>query len=118
MTTIINFKQKITLTCVCISILFFSCKEVEKVRYDQVQLIISTSCAVQGCHDDITSRNNLDFSTYSSMTGANGRKNSLNLELNGFYDRVVVKRNMPPNASMQEEDILLLEQWAQDGFLE
>lgn len=97
---------------------FYSCQEKGGTSYDDVRLIITTSCAVVGCHNSTTAESNIDCSTYASMTGAQGRKNILDKNHNNFYDRVLVRQNMPSVASLSEADKSLLQSWVDNNFKE
>ncbi len=97
---------------------FSACEKQPKATYQDVRNIISTSCAVPGCHDPITIRKNIDFSSYSTMSGATGLKNALTINSNSFYDRVLVQQNMPPNATMTQADKNILQDWVDSGYPE
>ncbi|MCH2021247.1 MAG: hypothetical protein MK207_02105 [Saprospiraceae bacterium] len=97
---------------------FSSCEKGPITTYQDVKHIISTSCAVSGCHDPITVRQNIDFSTYATMSGSTGLNNALTKNTNSFYDRVLVKQNMPPNGSLSQADRDILQQWVDSNYPE
>ncbi|MDC0231304.1 hypothetical protein OAK19_05000 [Aureispira] len=108
---------------VSVFILFFTigfsaCEKGPTATYQDVRHIISTSCAVSGCHDPITLRSNIDFSTYATMSGSTGLKNALTTNTNGFHDRVLVKQNMPPSGTLSQADKDLLQQWVDSNYPE
>ena len=73
-----------TLTTLFAITSFWACEMNEGTTYQDVRVIISTSCAVVGCHNSTTAQSNIDYSSYATMSGANGRKNTLNKNNNGF----------------------------------
>lgn len=111
-----NVFRNISMVYFCV--VFMACQSEPKTTYEEVKIIISTSCAVAGCHDAVSQSDNLDYSSYASMSGANGLKNSLNKDIDGFYDRVLVQGNMPPNGTLTDKDIQLLQAWVDSGYPE
>lgn len=97
---------------------FFACEEPTGTTYQDVRAIVTTSCAVVGCHNSITAESNVDFTNYATMSGATGRKNALTKGNNNFYDRVLVKQNMPPGGSLTQADKNLLQSWVDNNFKE
>lgn len=108
----------ITLSMGMILLVFSACQKNEGTTYQDVKPILSTSCAVSGCHDATTVRKNIDFTSYATMSGATGLKNALTKDANGFYDRVLVKQNMPPLGTLSQEDKDLLQGWVDNNFAE
>jgi hypothetical protein len=108
---------------VSVFILFFalgfsSCEKGPTTTYQDVKHIVTTSCAVSGCHDHITVRQNIDFSSYATMSGSTGLKNALATNNNSFHDRVLVKQNMPPSGSLSQADKDLLQLWVDSNYPE
>lgn len=99
-------------------IAFSACKKEEGTTYQDVKTILTTSCAVSGCHDATTKRKNLDYSSYASMSGATGLSNSLHKNANGFYDRVLVKQDMPAGGTLSQADKDLLQSWVDNNYAE
>lgn len=97
-------------------IVFSACQKEGGTTYQDVQPIISTSCAVAGCHDPITIRKNIDFTSYATMSGSTGLKNALTKDTDGFYDRVLVKENMPPLGTLSQENKDLLQRWVDNNY--
>jgi uncharacterized membrane protein len=106
------------MTLVLFVLAFSACEKQPKATYQDVRHIISTSCAVPGCHDPITVRKNIDFSSFSTMSGSTGLKNALTINSNSLYDRALVQQNMPPNATMTQADKNLLQDWVDSGYPE
>lgn len=106
-------------TGLAIGLSFSACETKEPgTTYQDVKHIITTSCAVVGCHDPITVRNNIDFTSYATMSGATGLKNALTIDPNNFYDRVLVKQDMPPGGTLSQADKDLLQAWVDNNYAE
>ncbi|BDS11983.1 hypothetical protein [Aureispira anguillae] len=99
-------------------ITFSACQKDNNTSYQDVKTIISTSCAVSGCHDATTAKKNIDYTSYATMSGATGLTNSLHKNSNGFHDRVLVVQDMPIGGTLSQADKDLLQQWVDNGYAE
>lgn len=112
--------KKILMLCsfLGLSAAFFACEENKGTKYNDVKHIITTSCATPGCHDNGTAQSNVNMSSYATMSGGNGHKNVLHKNINGFYDRVIVKKDMPTIGTLSQADLDLLQKWVDNGYYE
>ena len=97
---------------------FFACEKNTGTTYQDIKHITLTSCATPGCHDAGTAQNNVNMSSYATMSGGSGHKNILHKNSNGFQDRVLIQKNMPPLGTLSQADLDLLQSWADNGFRE
>ncbi len=78
-----------------------------------IKLLLNTYCAYAGCHDGTRPS---DFRTYDAMEPW--------LTEDQFVDRVINQRDMPPGNStpglteIPEEEIMMIQCWVQQGYLE
>ena len=107
-----NYKmRKFGFLYLCFTLFIISsCQKGDGVVYNDVALIINTSCAVTGCHVPPTNAGSLDCSSYSAMKSVldNGR----------FNQRVLVNQDMPPGGTLSNSDLDLLRQWRDNQFRE
>ena len=112
MMNILIFRMKKPIfTLAFLSIFVFqSCQKDNGTRYNDVSLIINTSCAVAGCHVSPANAGSLECSSYASMKAVldNGR----------FEQRVLIDQNMPPNGTLSDSDLDLLRSWRDNQFRE
>jgi len=108
----------ISILAIYIIAAFFACEKVPETTYQDVKLIISTSCAVTDCHNATTAESNVDCTSFATMSGNGGRKNILNKDSRGFHDRVLVQKDMPPLGTLTQSDLDLLQAWVDEGFPE
>lgn len=102
--------------------IFSSCEKVEETptstTYADVSSIISSNCAVSGCHNSTTAQSNVDCTSFASLSGSGGLTNILNTATNGFEDRVLVQQNMPPSGPLSQADRELLQKWVDNNYAE
>jgi len=87
-----------------------ACKKEPETTYSDVSLIINTSCAVTGCHNSNAMAGNLDASSYAGLKNV--------LDNGAFNNRVLVQQSMPPNGTLSQADLDLLQSWKDSGFAE
>jgi len=66
--------------------------------------LVSTKCAITGCHD-ATASGGLTFGSYSQVSSAKDRINT----------RAVVEKTMPPTGPLQPAEINIIKCWLQNG---
>lgn len=69
-----------------------------------VQPLISTKCAISGCHD-ATASGGLIFQNYSQISSAKDRINT----------RAVVEKTMPVSGPLQPSEINIIKCWIESG---
>ena len=73
---------------------------------NDIEPIISNSCAKSGCHVQGGSGNGI-FDSYAAIKAK--------VDNGALRDRVVVKREMPPDVPLTNCQIKYIEQWLNDG---
>lgn len=70
--------------------------------------IINASCATTGCH---VSGGNApgDFTVFNELKSK--------VDNGSFEDRVLIQKNMPPNAQLSDCDLEILQAWLDSGAL-
>lgn len=71
-----------------------------------IEPIIQSSCATPGCHVTGGSANGY-FESYANVKAK--------VDNGSFENRVVVQRDMPPGAQLNDCQILVIQQWLADG---
>lgn len=117
-------KTRLFLLSFIIAIFTFAFSSCEKTptetptTYSDVSNILSSNCAVSGCHDATTAQNNVVCTSYATLSGATGGyTNILHTNSNGFHDRVLVQQNMPPSG-LSQENRDLLQKWVDNNYAE
>ena len=74
-------------------------------RFVDVQPIISTKCAVSGCHDATTAAGNTVLQTFQQISGKSNR----------IYIRSVIEKSMPSVQPLSTQEAALLNCWINSG---
>jgi hypothetical protein len=83
-----------------------TCDTTDRKYSTYVQGVISTNCAISGCHVAGTTR--VDLSNYPSLKA----------NIAAVTDRAIVKKNMPPSGPLSNCDITKLKMWIDNGALQ
>jgi len=73
---------------------------------DNIEPIISASCAIPSCHVPIGSANGV-FQSYSGIKSK--------VDNGSFMDRVIIQQDMPPNGDLSSCEIEQLKIWIDEG---
>ncbi len=80
---------------------------------NDVQPIINSSCAYNGCHDVVTHADGIDLSSYSSIM-SDGEIIAGNPNNSEFYEEIE-KGEMPPNGALSSSQQQLIHDWILQG---
>jgi uncharacterized membrane protein len=80
------------------------CTTVQATFSANVAPLVSSKCAVSGCHD-ATASGGLIFQNYGQINAANDRINI----------RVIMEKTMPPTGPLSPSEINILKCWIQSG---
>lgn len=90
-----------------------STNKIDSICYEEwVQPILISGCAKSGCHDDVTKREGINFSSYESM------KATISGDLILQSIRETGELKMPPNPypSLSTEQVNIIQQWVNEGM--
>ena len=89
--------------------LYAGCDNPIEVLYSvHVEPVINASCAISGCHIDGGSGTG-NMETYDGVKAM--------VDAGTFQQRTLEQRNMPPSGSLGTCDLLLLQDWIDQGAL-